>query len=415
MTRAARTVDDLYRSHAGEVYRYAYAMLGNRADAEDVTQTTFVNALRSLERGERPRKPSNWLVTIAHNIVRQRWRQQQARPAEVELDHDVALEEPEQEGPSIDDLVQALQRIPHTQREALVMRELEGRSYKEIEAILGITSSALETLLFRARRSLAEELENIVTCERAELAISKQLDGRLSRKDKRRLNEHLGECPGCARLYAGRTKHRRAFGALSLLPLPFSFHFFRDAPTATAATGSGLTTIGAGGVTAAAGVTAATCVSSCVTGGLFAGGVAVKAVAVVAAASLAGSAGYEGVKHMRDSSHAEASAAAVARPKAPRPTVATAAPARATKAVRPNDTAAEALPPSASEPYTLAVPTASAPTKPEAETEWVWEIDACRHDGRHLRAAPGAGAASAAGRRAGQGRGAAGRRRAEGG
>ncbi len=118
VTRAARTVDDLYRSHAGEVYRYAYAMLGNRADAEDVTQTTFVNALRSLERGERPRKPSNWLVTIAHNIVRQRWRQQQARPAEVELDHDVALEEPEQGGPSIDDLVLALQRIPHTQREA---------------------------------------------------------------------------------------------------------------------------------------------------------------------------------------------------------------------------------------------------------------------------------------------------------
>ena len=204
MTRAARTVDDLYRTHAGEVYRYAYAMLGNRADAEDVTQTTFVNALRSLERGERPRKPSNWLVTIAHNIVRQRWRQQQARPAEVELDRDVALEEPEQEGPSLDDLVQALQRIPHTQREALVMRELEGRSYKEIEAILEITPSALETLLFRARRSLAEELENIVTCERAELAISKRLDGRLSRKDKRRLDEHLRECAGCARLYAGQ-------------------------------------------------------------------------------------------------------------------------------------------------------------------------------------------------------------------
>ena len=80
MVAARRALDDLYRSHAAEVYRYAYAVLGNHADAEDVTQTTFVNALRALERGERPRKPSNWLITITHNIVRQRFRQQQARP-----------------------------------------------------------------------------------------------------------------------------------------------------------------------------------------------------------------------------------------------------------------------------------------------------------------------------------------------
>ena len=149
-TPAARAVDDLYRSHAGEVYRYAYAMLGNRADAEDVTQATFVNALRALERGDRPRKPSNWLVTITHNIVRQRFRQQQSRPAEVELDFDIAKEEPQDEGPSVEDLVRALQCIPPTQREALVMRELEGRSYKEIEAILELNPAALETLLFRA-------------------------------------------------------------------------------------------------------------------------------------------------------------------------------------------------------------------------------------------------------------------------
>src|SRR4030095_10310976 len=58
--RATAALDDLYRRHVG---------------AEDVTQTTFVNALRALERGEQPRDPSNWLLVIAHNIVRQRWRQ----------------------------------------------------------------------------------------------------------------------------------------------------------------------------------------------------------------------------------------------------------------------------------------------------------------------------------------------------
>ncbi len=166
---ASRALDDLYRAHATEVYRYAYAVLGNHADAEDVTQTTFVNALRALERGERPRKPSNWLITITHNIVRQRFRQQQARPTEVELDRDVAQQSADNEGPSMEELVRGLQRIPQSQREALVMRELEGRPYREIAEILGLSTSALETLLFRARRSLADELENAATCDRVEL------------------------------------------------------------------------------------------------------------------------------------------------------------------------------------------------------------------------------------------------------
>ena len=188
---ATEALDELYRAHAAEVYRYSYAVLGNAADAEDVTQTTFVNALRALARGDPPRRPSSWLITIAHNIVRQRFRQQQARPVEVELDRDVpSAEVSDDDAPSLEELVRALQRIPPRQREALVLRELEGRAYKEIAEILDTSVGALETLLFRARRSLAEELENLVTCDRAELAISKR-DGRLGRKERRRLDAHL--------------------------------------------------------------------------------------------------------------------------------------------------------------------------------------------------------------------------------
>jgi len=96
-TRAAAALDDLYRHHVGEVYRYTYAVLGNHADAEDVTQTTFVNALRALERGEEPRNGSAWLIAIAQNVVRQRWRQAAARPAEVELERDVPVVEGEED------------------------------------------------------------------------------------------------------------------------------------------------------------------------------------------------------------------------------------------------------------------------------------------------------------------------------
>ena len=278
---AAGDLDELYRAHAAEVFRYAYAVLGNRADAEDVTQTTFVNALRALERGEQPRKPTNWLITIAHNLIRQRFRQQQTRPLEVELDRDVPVTEKAEEGPSIDDLVRALQRIPQTQREALVLRELEGRSYAEIGELLSVSQSALEALIFRARRSLADELENLVTCDRAELALSRQTDGRLGRKERRRLTAHLDECTSCARVAARSLKHRRAFKALAVLPLPFSLTLFKGAPTAAAATG--LPTIGAG---AAAGVGAA--------------GITTKVAIGLAAVAVAGGAGYEGIKAVQE-------------------------------------------------------------------------------------------------------------------
>jgi RNA polymerase sigma factor (sigma-70 family) len=278
---AAHELDELYRLHAPEVFRYAYAVLGNRADAEDVTQTTFVNALRALERGERPRKPTNWLITIAHNLIRQRFRQQQARPLEVELNHDVAVSEEEDDGPSIDELVRALQRIPPTQRQALVLRELEGRSYGEIGELLGVSQSALEALIFRARRSLAEELENLVTCDHAELALSRETDGRLGRKERRRLVAHIDECASCARMAARSMKHRRAFKALAVLPIPFSLTLFKGAPSAAAA--ASLPAIGAG---TAAGTAA----------GVGAAGITTKIAVGLAAVAVAGGAGYEGVK-----------------------------------------------------------------------------------------------------------------------
>lgn len=284
---AARTLDDLYRRHVAEVFRYAYAMLGNRSDAEDVAQTTFMNALRALERGERPRKPRSWLFAIAHNLVRQRFRQAQARPTEVELDRELAGVEPDDQDLTVDEMLKALARIPPTQREALVLREFEGRPYSEIADILGITKSALETLLFRARRSLADELASVVTCEQAELAISRQLDARLSRKDRRRLEQHLRECDACARFGRLQRRGRRAFQGLALVPVPASLTLFKGTNSAAAAVG--LPTIGASATAGAgAGIGAAA-------GGV-AGGVAVKAAAVVVALGVAGGVSYSGTE-----------------------------------------------------------------------------------------------------------------------
>src|SRR5256886_1350760 len=213
--RSDRAFERLYKRHVGDVYRYALAVLRNPADAEDVTQTTFMNAYRAYAGGERPRQAQNWLIAIAHNVCRQRFRQSQRRPQEVVFDETVGewLEDEEQ-GPSADDLRRALSYLAFNQRAALVMRELEGRSYTEIAEILGLTVAAVETLIFRARRALREQLEGALTCAEAERALSREADGQLQRAEKGPLRAHLRECTECSAL---ARKQRASRGALKAL------------------------------------------------------------------------------------------------------------------------------------------------------------------------------------------------------
>src|SRR5436305_7223391 len=224
--RVDRGFERLYRRHVADVYHYALAVLRNPADAEDVTQTTFLNALRAYERGERPRNAQNWLIAIAHNVCRQRFRQSQRRPNEVAFDEDVAEAVVDEDSISAEDIRRALGHLAFNQRSALVMRELEGRSYQEIAEILGVSVSAVETLIFRARRALREQLEEGITCHEAELAISRQLDGRLSRKEKGVLRAHLRECEDCASFARRQRAQRGAIRSLALIPLPSTLSSF---------------------------------------------------------------------------------------------------------------------------------------------------------------------------------------------
>jgi RNA polymerase sigma-70 factor (ECF subfamily) len=220
-----RAFEGLYHRHALDVYRYAYGVLRNQADAEDVAQTTFMNAYRALERGEIPQSPHNWLIAIAHNVCRQRFRQASRRVREVGLDEDLAdafVPPEDDQAPTTDDIRRALGHLAFNQRAALVMRELEGRSYGEIADLLGISVGAVETLLFRARRALREQLEGSLTCVEAEQAISRQVDGRLSRPGRSQLRAHLRECAECRRFARSQRAQRAALKAFGAVPLPQS-------------------------------------------------------------------------------------------------------------------------------------------------------------------------------------------------
>jgi RNA polymerase sigma factor (sigma-70 family) len=153
-----RAFERLYERYVREVYRYVLAVVRNPSEAEDVTQTTFLNAYRAIQAGAKPQKPHNWLIAIAHNACRSRVRFAMRRPKEVPLDDFVEqLAVPESERLNIRELLRALGRLPFNQRAALTLRELEGRTYPEIAETLGVTVPAVEALITRARKSLRSQ------------------------------------------------------------------------------------------------------------------------------------------------------------------------------------------------------------------------------------------------------------------
>jgi RNA polymerase sigma-70 factor (ECF subfamily) len=161
----------LYERHSSRIFGFCLSRLGSREEAEDAVQTTFLNVQRGLGRGVVPEYELAWLFKIAQNVCHNR-HQSARRRGRVEAAHDLdALQDviasPDRSpAVSLGDLTQALGAIPTRQRKALLLREFQGYSYEEIASELGISVGAVETLLFRARRAVAQQLEQSGTTSR---------------------------------------------------------------------------------------------------------------------------------------------------------------------------------------------------------------------------------------------------------
>jgi RNA polymerase sigma factor (sigma-70 family) len=159
---AAKTAEHLFHEHSGWIYGYCLRVLRSPEEAEDALQTTYLNACRSLNQGTQPRAGSAWLLRIAKNVCFARLRSS-GRRGKVERAQDITVLQETVAAPERSDellgLVEALERLPERQRQAILLREWQGLSYREVAHQLGVTQASVETLIFRARRSLAEALE----------------------------------------------------------------------------------------------------------------------------------------------------------------------------------------------------------------------------------------------------------------
>jgi len=163
--RGAELTGALYERYSGQIYGFCLHKLGSREEAEDAVQTTFLNAFRGIARGVEPQAESAWLFKIAENVCLSRHRSAFRRrrvesPSDLEALQDV-LPGHEPEKDELHGLERVLERMPETQRRAILLREWQGLSYREIADEMGITQAAVETLIFRARRALAQGLETV--------------------------------------------------------------------------------------------------------------------------------------------------------------------------------------------------------------------------------------------------------------
>jgi RNA polymerase sigma-70 factor (ECF subfamily) len=151
--------EELYRSHAREVYRFAFYLTGNATDAEDIASETFVRAWTA----DAPAKAKSlraYLFAIARNLNRRRHaitnREQSVEALEAEygdLENEVASRI------ELESVVTLLQLLPETDRAALLMRAFHGLPYEEIAAVLEISAVSAKVKVHRTRARLKKMRE----------------------------------------------------------------------------------------------------------------------------------------------------------------------------------------------------------------------------------------------------------------
>lgn len=155
MTRP--TPQELFDRHHLAVFRFFRRQLGDRQQAEDLTQEVFLRVVRARDSYRDEEREAAWVFTIARNVLRDYKRSAARRPAPMSL---------EAAGPVPIDPVQhlsrsiaeALQHLGEPEREAFLLRELSGMSYREIAGLVDATPDAVRNRIHRARRVLRELL-----------------------------------------------------------------------------------------------------------------------------------------------------------------------------------------------------------------------------------------------------------------
>jgi RNA polymerase sigma factor (sigma-70 family) len=211
-----RAFEELFVRYQRRIAAYVYGMVHDHGRAEDITQEVFLSALRRMRATETPIAFKPWVYEIAKNACIDAFRRAR-RAEEVSYDTEDGSERlqlvstrPTPDAAvdtrmSLDHLRGALGGLSDAHHQILVMREFEGLSYRQIGERLGMSRPSVESTLFRARRRLSEEYQELVSgerCRRVQSIIADAEGARVGARDERRMARHVSYCQPCRRAAA---------------------------------------------------------------------------------------------------------------------------------------------------------------------------------------------------------------------
>lgn len=158
----------LIERHAPAIVNVAYRMVGNRTDAEDLAQETFLAAFKALSTFRSDAKFSTWLYRIASNKCMDWLRAKRPGGGAQDVDADEWLDHYHVEQQTPERLLaqsqvalaldEAIQRLPLLYREAFILKHVEGLSYEEMQEIVGVSGDTLKMRVYKGRLQLSREL-----------------------------------------------------------------------------------------------------------------------------------------------------------------------------------------------------------------------------------------------------------------
>ena len=156
-------LDVLYREHADTVHRYLLVKTNSADLAEELTQETFYQALRSVDSYDGSCKFSTWLIGIAKNVLRTHWRKLRQQPT-VSLEDAPELtsgsaEESVFSGAELEAVLGVIHRLEEPGREVLYLRLLGSLSFRQIGDVLGQSETWARVTYYRAKQSVVKELK----------------------------------------------------------------------------------------------------------------------------------------------------------------------------------------------------------------------------------------------------------------
>ena len=213
-----RSIDALLTRHEQQIFRFGLRMCGNEDDARDVLQETLLAAFRGLHEFRAEAQLSTWLYQIARSFCLKARRRSAGEPRAM-----ASIDQPEaQSMPAPDtapderaharemgELLQAaILSLSKSEREVLVLRDVEGLSAEEAAQVVGIEVGALKSRLHRARAGLRERLVAVLgddggvgsetPCPELAVELSEYATEEIDQTTCARIEKHLERCPRCA-------------------------------------------------------------------------------------------------------------------------------------------------------------------------------------------------------------------------